>query len=179
MDQKWIKRLYIIFVGIILAMTTGFGVAAFYPERMQPTYPMVRTTPESCYRTPDSQSSPECKKIADEDHQRQVEYQEKLVEYRNSNAGYTRTAVFLGVSIGAILVVLGIVLIKISSLVANGLMLGGVLTAVLTRFLVMLASLGSSVSTTAGPNQLAYIEFAVLVVLSMVITLVGLTTLKD
>ncbi len=179
MQDKWIKRLYIIFVGIILSFTTGFGVAAFYPEPQQPVYPNSRILPKSCFETPEVQSSSECQRLTQENDQKQQDYQVKLEEHRNKNAGYTRTAIFLGVSVGAIFAVLGLLLIKLSPLVANGLMLAGVLTAVLTRFLVMLASFGAPASGTNGPNQLAFVEFGVLVVLSVVVIVVGLTTLKD
>ncbi len=179
MEAKWIKRLYIIFVGIILAITTGFGVAAFYPEPQSPVYPNVRAMPRSCYDTPDSSKSAECIKLNDEEDQKQRDYQESLQQHRDKNAGYTRTAVFLGVAVGAIFAVLGIVVLRSSSLVANGLMLAGVLTAVLTRFLVMLASLGAPTTATTQAGDLAYIEFAVLVILSLGVLLVGLFYLKD
>ena len=37
--MKWINRLYIFFLGAILAITTGFGLAAFYPQPVAPQYP--------------------------------------------------------------------------------------------------------------------------------------------
>jgi len=75
--------------------------------------------------------------------------------------------------------VLGLGLIKKGQLVAKGLLLASVLTAILTRFLIGLASLGASVTGTQGADAVAYVEFGVLFVLSIAIIFVGLSTLKE
>lgn len=187
--MKWINRLYIIFVGILLAITTGYGVAAFYPEPKMPVYPQAKLylpSPSSCYQTPASQNSPDCKKYLDEEKQRQAEdakkqeeYQAKLEAYQNTNAAYTRTAIFFGIAIGALFAILGLMLIKISRLVSNGLMFAGVLTAVSTRILVSFASLGSKITGTAAADRLGYVQFGILLVLSVAVIVVGATVLKD
>jgi hypothetical protein len=183
--MKWINRLYIIFVGILLAMTTGFGVAAFYPEPQRPTYPVTRIAPvpESCYKTPESQQTAECQKLiegdADQRQKEQVEYDVKNREFENKNAGYTRTAIFLGVLIGAVYAIFGLGFIKKSQLVSNGFMLGAVLTAILTRLLIMLASFGSGVTGTEGANTLSYMEFGLLVLATIGVTVVGFKTLTE
>lgn len=187
--MRWIVRLYIFFVGIILTTTVGFGIAAFYPQPVRPAYPMdfARVTiPQSCYATPENQNSPECQEIItnQEAEQKknldaQAEYNAKIEEFNNVNAGYTRTAIFLGISIGALFAIIGIGLIKFSKLVANGVILAGVLTAILTRFLIMLASLGSSVTGTTGADSMGYIQVGILTLLSIAVIFVGFTTLKQ
>lgn len=187
--MKWINRLYILFLGIVLSITTGFGVAAFYPQPKQPRYPAslkVNTVPQSCYATPQSQESSECQAILEKQRIQQEldvvtnqQYQDDVDVYENKNAGYTRTSVFLGIVIGAIVALFGITLVRISKLVATGLLLAGVLTAVLTRILIGLASLGASVSSTAGADKTGFIEFGILLVLSVIIVLVGLFSIKD
>ncbi len=179
--MKWINRLYIIFLGIILSITTGFGVAAFYP---QPQTPISYSTPRevvsgSCYDTPQEQASPECQKAFDKQAELQKKDDTAFKAYANENAGYTRTAIFFGIVVGSLFAILGIGIIKHSKLVANGLLFGAVLTAVLTRLLINLASLGASTSGTNTPDSLAYIEFGVLLVLSVAIVIVGLLRLKD
>ena len=187
--MKWITRLYIIFLGIIFTVTTGFGVAAFYPEPTRPSYPISRVAPaapQSCYATPASQNSKECQTILlqqQEDQQKQSEIQQKydkeIKVYEQKSAGYTRTAIFFGIAIGALYAIFGIGLIKKNKLVSAGLLLAGLLTAVFTRLLIGLASLGSSVAGTAAPDNLAYIEFGILLILSIAVVVVGLLNLKD
>ncbi len=187
--MKWIYRLYILFVGIILTTTTGFGIAAFYPQPVAPSYPAPAYTqplPLSCSSTPQAQSSPECQKFFTQQQQKtniqqqqQASYQRKLQTYSNVNAGYTRTAIFLGITMGAFFAILGLSLIRFSHPVSNGIMLAGVLTAVLTRIIISLASLGSSVTGTSGADTLSFVEFGVLVLLSISVIVLGFTTLSS
>ncbi|SRR5260221_849107 len=183
--MTWINRLYIIFVGILLAMTTGFGLAAFYPEPIAPQYPItkVQPVPESCYKTPESQQTDECQRLINQESgRRQVEQQEfdtKNQEYMRKSVGYTRTAVFLGVIIGALYAIAGFMIIKKSAMVANGFLWGALLTAVLTRLLISLASLGSNTTEIGSANSLSYIEFFLLVVATVGVTMVGFKTLAE
>ncbi len=187
--MKWISRLYIFFLGIILSITTGFGVAAFYPQPVMPTYPQapfLNTIPKSCYETPQSQASADCQALfqkqnldQQKDEGKRQQYENELKIYNEKNASYTRTAIFFGIVIGALFAIFGIMLIKKSKLIATGLLLGGVLTSLLTRFLISLASLGSSVGTSSGADLLAYAEFGILLVLSGAVIGVGLYSLHD
>lgn len=187
--MKWIGRLYIFFLGIMLSITTGFGVAAFYPEPVMPMYPQVKYAnplPQSCNETPQSQASPDCQALLQKqkneqqiDEGKRQQYDADMKIYTEKNASYTRTAIFFGIVIGALFAIIGIMLIKKSKLIATGLLLGGVLTALLTRLLIGLASLGSSVNTTANADPLAYIEFGMLLLLSIAVIIVGLYQLKD
>ena len=187
--MKWVSRLYIFFLGIILTITTGFGVAAFYPQPSRPTYPTTvnkNIVPQSCYATPQLQTSPECQIAL---QKQQVEQQQEAVAreqydnavkiYENKNAGYTRTAIFFGIVIGVLFAIIGLGLLRKSKLVATGLLLASVLTAILTRLLIGLASLGVSVTSTAAADPVAYMEFGVLFILSVAIIIIGLYSLKD
>lgn len=185
----WIHRLYVLFLGIILSITTGFGVAAFYPQPVMPGFPSSAsniTIPKSCYSTPEAQAAANCQALFQKEQDAQQEetvlrqkYAGEMEVYKNKNAGYTRTAIFFGIAIGAIFAILGIGLIRLSKLVAAGLLLAGVLTAVLTRLLIGLASLGASASGTSGANMVSYMEFGILAVLSSAVIAVGLYSLKD
>ena len=187
--MKWVKRLYIFFLGIILTITTGFGVAAFYPEPLAPTYPAApysAIVPQSCYATPQFQATPECqvalekqKSVEEKDAGARQQYEEEMKVYQNKNASYTRTAIFFGIVIGSLFAVIGLGLIKISNLIATGLLLASVLTAIFTRILISLASLGAQVSGTAGADSIAYVQFAILFVLSIAVIIVGRFSLTD
>ncbi|MBF8249543.1 MAG: hypothetical protein HW400_144 [Candidatus Levybacteria bacterium] len=188
--MTWISRLYVLFLGIILCVTTGFGIAAFYPEPVRPEYPMLPQAPYSvpaeCTKTLEAQASPDCENAFQKqeksrllDSAAQKKFDEEMKVFNNKNAGYTRTAVFFGIAVGSIFAVLGLGLIKKGQLVAKGLLLASVLTAILTRFLIGLASLGASVTGTQGADSVAYVEFGILTVLSITIIFVGLSTLKE
>jgi hypothetical protein len=178
--MKWINRLYIFFLGIILSITTGFGIAAFYPEPVAPNYSYSRSAvPDSCYNTPESQKSAECQQAIEKQRIAEQEQNKAQEAYTNKNAGYTRTIIFLGIVIASIFALIGISTIKDSKLVANGLLLSAVLTAVLTRFLITLASLGNSTTSSTRADNAAYLEFAVLLILSGVVVFVGVNKLKD
>lgn len=188
--MKWINVLYTLFVGIILSITTGFGIAAFYPQPIRPQYPIslepkYMPAPQSCYSTPEARKSPECQGYIYQDEQtrkeqetKRIQYEEEARKFENKNAGYTRTAVFFGISIGALFAVLGLLVLKKSKLVTTGLLLAGVLTAIFTRLLIGLASLGASVTGTEGASMIGYIEFGILLVLSVMVVFVGFTTLS-
>lgn len=190
--MKWITRLYIIFLGIIFTITTGFGIAAFYPEPIRPTYPIakpssVQPIPQECYISPLPRENEEkCKELQDQqvkDQEEQVkvqqQYEKDLKAYDAVSRGYTRTAIFFGIAIGALYAIVGIGLIKKNKLVSAGLLLAGLLTALFTRLLISLASLGASVAGTTTPDNLAYIEFGILLILSIAVVVVGLLNLKD
>lgn len=188
--MTWINRLYVFFLGIILCVTTGFGIAAFYPEPIRPEFPLTPVAPFSapteCNKTLEAQASADCQqalKKQEESRLKDVAAQKKFEEetriFNNKNAGYTRTAVFFGIAFGSIFAVLGLSLIKKGQLVAKGLLLAAVLTAILTRFLIGLASLGAAVTGTQGADAVAYVEFGILTVLSVTIIFVGLSTLKE
>lgn len=180
--MKWVNRLYIIFLGIILSITTGFGVAAFYPQPVNPysfVSPQRGLIPESCYETPENRQSEECQSAFELQDKQTQKDEIAFREYNNTNAGYTRTAVFFGIVIGSLLAIVGILFLKKSKLVANGLLFGAVLTAVLTRLLINIASLGSQTTGTNAPDSLAYVEFTILSILSVAIIAVGLTRLTD
>lgn len=187
--MKWINRLYIFFLGIILTITTGFGIAAFYPQPVAPLYPSgVYTSPipESCNASPKEQASPECRDILKkqqeliaQDETKRLQFEQDMRSFENNNASYTRTAIFLGIVIGTIFALTGIIFIQKSKSVANGLLLAGVLTAILTRLLINLASLGASATGTARADNLSFIEFGVLTVLSVLVIIVGQLRLTD
>ncbi len=130
-------------------------------------------------QNPEATQSPECQKLEALRQEESIAYEQKLQVYDNLNAAYTRTTIFFGVAIGAIFTILSLTQIKSSKLIAHGLILAGVLTMLATRFIVMLASLGSSATGTQGANTLGIIEFVILVFLSLLVIFVGKKNLQE
>lgn len=180
--MAWINRLYILFIGIILVLTTGFGIAAFYPEPQRALYSAYLEKPfatESCYKTPESVTSPECKKLEQEREQKARESQEKEQKYQNERALHTRTTIFLGITIGAFFTLFGLYQVKKTKLLSHGFLLAGVLTMLLTKFTVTLASLGAGVVGTETANIISYAQFGILITLAISVILVGQKSLKE
>lgn len=180
--MRWLSVLYVIFVGIILTLTTGFGIAAFYPAPLSPVYPTALqklNMPESCLRTPEQAQTPECLKIQAQQEQDNQKFQEEQRVYQNKYASYTRTTIFFGMTVGAIFTILSLTQIKKSKLIAHGLMLAGVLTMLLNRLTVSLASLGSEIKGTEAINTVGIMEFGVLALLSLLVIFVGLKTFTE
>lgn len=178
----WLSRLYIIFVGFILTLTTGFGIAAFYPEPQRPfsqIYLEKPYTAESCFKTPEAAQSAECLKLQAEREQANLKYQEVEQTYQNQSAIHTRTTVFFGIAIGALFTIISLTQIKKSKLIAHGLILAGVLTMILTKLTVMIASFGAGVTATETTNLISYAEFGILLVLSAVVLIVGKQNLQE
>ena len=107
-----------------------------------------------------------------EDEKNRIAHEEKMKEYRKVASGYTRNTIFLGVAIGSLFAMAGLFLIKSSRLVASGLLLAGVLTAIFTRILISLASIGVT-ELTQQATTLAFVEFGVMVLLSGGILVLG------
>lgn len=185
--MQWISRFYILFVGILLTLTAGFGIAAFNPEPASPPYPTYSPSvivPQPCYQ--ETARSPECQRYLDQQEQERLteietmkKYKEDQRVFKNKNASYTRTSIFFGVAAGALFVIPGILMIKKSKLVANGLLFAGMLTGVLTRLIIKFASLGASVTGTETASNIAFVEFGILVILSIGVIFIGLYSLKE
>ncbi len=172
----WVNRLFIFIVGIILTLTTGFGIAVFYPEPIAPLYPAKLTRPSAvnnCYIGSVNENSAECRKILDEESKAVDEYQKQQEVYNDKSSVHTRTTIFLGVIVGAVFAAFGILILKNSSLIAHGFLLAGVLTMILTKLIVLIAAFGSNIKDVDLARDLGYMEFGVLVAVSIMIITLG------
>ena len=151
-----LRIIYTLFLGVFLAIFIGVGIAAFYPG---PTYPNM--PPVLKYCSPDIVQDAE--KFAEYSKQAQLfDTQEKV--YQKAEQLYSRN-VSIAAIIGAILVVIAsLTLFKKIKVLADGLLLGGVLTLVYSvirgfgtednmfRFLVVAIGLATTLA-------LGYIKF--------------------
>ncbi len=151
-----IRYVYIVFVGILLAAFVGVGIAAFYKGPIYPETPIGLRFPEAVEKPESTISAVQIKE--------QLAFDEKSKEYQKQNEEYNRNVSIIALISAVIMLVLSLTLFKQILVIADGLLLGGVLTLAysvirgfgsnddMVRFLVVSASL--LVALTLG-----YIKF--------------------
>lgn len=149
-----IKYVYIVFVGILLAAFVGVGIAAFYKGPKYPETPVELRFPES--KQLDTTSSAYM--------QKQLDFDQKSQDFQKQNADYSRNVSIIALLAAVVMLVLSLTLLKQIVIIADGVLLGGVLALGysvirgfssnddMVRFLVVSASL--LVALTLG-----YIKF--------------------
>ncbi len=149
-----IRYVYIVFVGILLAAFVGVGIAAFYKGPKYPETPIELRFPET--KQLDATSAAYV--------QKQLEFDQKSEEFQKQNGDYSRNVSIIALIAAVLMMVLSLTLFKQITIIADGLLLGGVLTLAysvirgfssnddMVRFLVVSASL--LVALTLG-----YIKF--------------------
>lgn len=149
-----IKYVYIVFVGILLAAFVGVGIAAFYKGPKYPETPIELRFPES---KPMEASSPAYM-------QKQLEFDKRSEDFQKQNAEYSRNVSIIALVAAVVMLILSLTLFKQIMVIADGLLLGGVLTLAysvirgfgsnddMVRFLVVSASLSVAIA-------LGYIKF--------------------
>ncbi len=117
-NMAMITRLYILFVGLLMALFVGVGIAAFYHGPTAPEYPtkLERSLPTA-------EDSAEQLKIQAKYDQDQKDYQAKLETYQ-------RNVSLLAMAGAIILVLLGLTVLKNVSIINDSLLLGGVFTLI-------------------------------------------------
>ena len=116
-----IKYVYIVFLGLILATFVGVGIAAFYKG---PTYPETPSTLK--YERPytDPQTGTPSAEFIKEDQ----EFQAKSKQFQTENDTYNRNVSMLSLGFALAMLVISLAFFKKIMVIADGLLLGGVLT---------------------------------------------------
>ena len=116
-----IKYVYIVFLGLILATFVGVGIAAFYKGPVYPETPVslkyARPYPEATTATPSAEYIKE-QEVFD---QKSKDYQEKLSKY-------SQNVSVISLVFAVLMMVISLTLFKKILVIADGLLLGGVLT---------------------------------------------------
>jgi hypothetical protein len=152
-----IKYVYIVFIGILLAAFVGVGIAAFYKGPKPPEYPVELQYPEikeNAYL-----ATPSAQRV-----KLQQEQDSQFKEFRNLDEIYQRNVSIIALLAAVIMLVISLTLLKQIQVIADGLLLGGVITLGysvvrgfgsnddMVRFMVVTASLLVSII-------LGYIKF--------------------
>lgn len=113
-----IRYVYIVFVGILLAAFVGVGIAAFYKGPKYPETPLELRFPEK-----PTESTASAEYI-----QKQLEFDKKSEDFQRQNEEYSRNVSIIALISAVIMLILSLTLFKQILVIADGLLLGGVLT---------------------------------------------------
>jgi hypothetical protein len=139
-----ITRLYTLFLGLLLVLFVGVGIAAFFPAPAMPDSPIVSTG--SDVKDPTFQSEADRK------------YQEQMRVYEAARKNYDRNVSLLLLGGAIIFVLLGLTTLRNLPIINDSLLLGGVFTLVYSimrgfgagddafRFMLVTASLAVAVA---------------------------------
>lgn len=111
-----LKVIYVFFLGLILTIAVGIGVAAFYPEPEAPTYPSSLDTPA------------QVNGVNTEQQAAQKEYDQKVKEHSDDLSTYNRNVSMIVLGLAVIFLILSMMLHSKAEVVADGMLLGGILT---------------------------------------------------
>lgn len=110
-----LKFVYSFFLGLLLVVFVGMGVASFYQSPKAPEYPIS-------IETKAGQEETEDQRIARE------KYDADYKVYNAKSEDYNRNVAMIVLGAAVILVVLGLTLHSKTDVIADGLLLGGVFT---------------------------------------------------
>jgi hypothetical protein len=142
-----ITRLYTLFLGLLLAVFVGVGIAAFYPAPKAPEYPSI------------TKSAPE----AAPDPVQEQRYRQDMAAFTKTQQTYDRNVSLLALGAALIVVTLALSLFAHVTIIGDSLLLGGVFTLAystirgfgtddLNRFLIVAAGLAMAMA-------ISYVKF--------------------
>lgn len=117
-----IKYVYTLFVGILLAIFVGVGIAAFYPEPKYPEPPYAVKYPKPVTESETKEATSSARVLEMDEYNRKVEEHQKKIEEYNKNVSS------IAVASAILMLIVSLTLFKQILVIADGLLLGGVLT---------------------------------------------------
>ena len=150
-----LKIIYTIFIGVFFAALVGVGIAAFYPEPKPPQYPSALKIPrEGGLNQP----------VFEELKKEQEEYDKAEKAFQEKMEVYNRNVSIIAIVASIVTLMVSLTLFKKIFLIADGLLLGGVLTILYSiirgfgsgnnKFQFIIVSIGFVISLVLG-----YIKF--------------------
>lgn len=116
-DNKIIKLIYTLFLGILIALFVGIGISTFYPGPKMPEYPTSLT--------PASIDESSTKQTID-----QTKYDADYKKYNDANQAYSRNVSIVIMVAAVSLLVISILAEKKMRIISDGIMLGGLFTLI-------------------------------------------------
>lgn len=119
-SEMTLKLLYTLLIGIFMAVFVGVGIAAFYPALKYPEPPV---SVKYGYPEPEKDGQ-----ISEETKAEREKFDQEQKDYQIKSQTYNRNVSILALIFSIIIVVISLTLFKKIYLIADGLLLGGVLT---------------------------------------------------
>lgn len=113
-----IRYMYSLFLGALLAVFIGVGIAAFYMAPKSPEYPIM-TAPIH----PDGAQSTE-------DIKEQRAYEVQSRDFQKENEQYSKNVSIIAIAAAVLLVVISLLFIEKILILSDGILLGGIFTLV-------------------------------------------------
>ena len=118
-----ITFVYKLFLGVLLATTIGMGISTFYPGPKAPEYPV-----DSAMQADENLTSAQQKQLDKKLQESEQKYQQKYEKYEKLNRDYQRNVAIIAITFSIIILVISLVASAKLDILADGLLLGGILT---------------------------------------------------
>lgn len=146
-----LKVIYTFFIGILLALFIGFGIAAFYEEPKYPE-PSVRLR----YPLTEAEKTKESTQTASFERE-QIELEQREKSYQKNIALYNRNVSTIALAAAIVYLMISLILAKRLMLISDGLLLGGVFT--------LIYSIGRGFGTNDSKFQFVTVSAGLLIAL--------------
>lgn len=117
-----IRLVYTLFIGVLFAALVGFGIAAFYESPKEPEYPSVLKVTRPEERVSES--------VFNELKNKQEQYDREVKDFREKTKLYNRNVALIAIAASIVTLLISLTLFKKILLIADGLLLGGVMTLI-------------------------------------------------
>jgi hypothetical protein len=125
MDDKVLKAVYTVFLGVILALFVGLGVRTFYPPPEMPEFPIELSVPMN--------TEPTDEELAQQ-QEAQREYEIANRAWMEENEAYNRNVTTVSLAASVVMLGLSLLFEKRNRVLANGVMLGSLFTLIYSIF---------------------------------------------
>jgi hypothetical protein len=112
--------IYMVFLGILIAVFCGLGIDTFYPGPKMPDYPLSLQEKESKSATAPVYTAEELKVRED--------YDKSIRDYENARKPYARNVSMIAITLAVVALAISLTVLIRWEVIANGVLLGGVFT---------------------------------------------------
>ncbi|KXK11114.1 MAG: hypothetical protein UZ22_OP11002000498 [Microgenomates bacterium OLB23] len=123
MHSKVLRTIYTFFVGILLAIFVGVGIAAFYPEPKYPDMPAELKVMQVPHEDTKAQKEESEKLLIT-----QREFDQKAKTYEDQLKQYNRNVSIIALAAAILILIISLSTFRNLEVIADGLLLGGVIT---------------------------------------------------
>jgi len=141
-----LKSIYIVFLGLIIALFVGLGIAAFYETPKEPRQSSV------------AQETNYAKEPSEQALKAQKDFENQMQDYNENKLGpYNRNVAIIALVLAVVILTIGLLFAKKFMILSDGILLGGVFTLIY------------SIIRAAGANNIRFTF--VVVAVSLAVTL--------